>query len=112
MFHPGKVIRVFSYSDKGINSCDQSTQAFLEMWDENQMTFQVDPKIADKVKPGDFVLVDYSSGSMQYPMPRYIIIKVLSQEMGKETWKNYKEYLVKLKERNMPSQSRAQSYVG
>ena len=82
------------------------------MWDENQMTFQVDPKIADKIKHGDFVLVDYSSASMQYPIPRYVVIKVLSSEIGKEIWKDYKDYLVKLKERNVPAQSRAQSYVG
>lgn len=113
MFHPGKIMKVFSHQDKSIHSCDQSTQVYLEMWDENQMTLAVDPKISEKVKEGDFVLVDYSSVSPQYPIPRHTVIKVLSQELGKELWKDYKDYLVKLKEKAMPTAlpSRSPSYV-
>ncbi len=112
MLHPAKVIRVFSHSDKAIHSCDQTTQVMLEMWDENQMTFSVDPKISDKIKSGDFVIVDYSSMSPQYPIPRNTVVKVLSGDVGKEVWKDYKEYLVKLKEKSMPPQSRSPSYMG
>ena len=113
MFHPGKIMRVFSHTDKNIHSCDQSTQVFLEMWDENQMTLAVDGKIAEKVKAGDFVLVDYSSISPQYPIPRHTVVKVLSTDVGKEVWKDYKDYLVKLKEKSQPTAmpARAPSYV-
>ena len=113
MFHPGKVMKVYSHQDKAIHSCDQSTQVYLEMWDENQMTLAVDPKISEKIKEGDFVLVDYSSISSHYPIPRHTVVKVLSQDMGKELWKDYKDYLVKLKEKAMPTaqQVRTPSYV-
>lgn len=91
MYHPGRVIEVLSSKEKDIESAEETTQATLEMWDENIMTFLVAPKIADKIKEGDVVLVDYRLISEKVPAPRHVVIKILKGKKGKEVWNKYKE---------------------
>ena len=96
MYHPGKVIEVLS--KKNTISADSSVQAVLEMWDENVLTMLVDPKIAAKVKKGNFVLVDYRPQE-KVPAPRHVVVKVLSPAEGRRIWNRYKEFLATKKER-------------
>ncbi len=58
MYHPGKVLAVFSTKDKNVRG-ESNVQATLEMWDENVITFLVAPEIAESIKKGDIALVDY-----------------------------------------------------
>jgi len=97
MYHPGKVLEIFNSKDKSISSADESTQATLDMWDENIITFSVAPKLAGKIKKGDVALVDYRPISDSIGIPKHVIIKILSGNKGKELWSIYKDYLKKKK---------------
>jgi hypothetical protein len=105
MFHPGKVLKVFSPEDKDVHSADGSTQAMLLMWDENLLTLQVDPHIAEKIKEEDIVLADYSPVASNVPAPKMIITKILKGESAERAWKEYKEHFKKRKEK--PSSAQA-----
>lgn len=105
MFHPGKVLKVFSPDDKDVHSADGSTQAMLLMWDENLLTLQVDPHIAKKIKEDDIVLADYSPVASNVPAPKMIITKILKGENAERVWKEYKEHFKKRKEK--PSSAQA-----
>jgi len=67
------------------------------MWDENVLTFLVDPKIAAKIKKGDYVLVDYRPMD-KVPAPRHTIVKILKPDVGKRVWNSYKDFLQSKKE--------------
>ena len=114
MYHPGKVIEVFSNKDKNIDSNDDSTQAMLEMWDDNLITVLVDIKLNSKVKKDDIVLVDYRPMQTQ-PVPRLTIVKVLKGATAKRTWSIYRDHQNK-KRVAMPTAEKirppGQSYVG
>jgi hypothetical protein len=105
VFHPGKVLKVFSPEDKDVHSADGSTQAMLLMWDENLLTLQVDPHIASKIKEDDVVLADYSPVASNVPAPKMIITKILKGESAERLWKDYKEHFKKRKEK--PSSAQA-----
>lgn len=92
MFHPAKVTGIFRPKDKEVVSADDSTQAMVEMWDENVFTCVVEPKIALKLKPGDTVLVDYRPVSEKIPTPRQIISKIIYKKKASELWEQYTEY--------------------
>ena len=49
MYHPGKVLDVFNPKDKNIKCAEGTTQALIEMWDENMFTFLVAENIASKI---------------------------------------------------------------
>lgn len=101
MYHPGKVLEVFNSKDKNVKCAEGTTQAIVEMWDENMFTFLVAEKIADRIKQGDIALVDYRIVSEKIPIARQVIIKVLDKEKGKKVWKTYKEYHNKRKEEHI-----------
>lgn len=94
MYHPGKVVDIFSDRNKEIESAEATTQATVEMWDDNVLTFLVHPKLAGKLKAGDLVLVDYSPGgtSKAVPVPRNLIVKILRGKSGAHAWERYKEF--------------------
>lgn len=94
MYHPGKVIEIFSYRGREIESAEATTQAAVEMWDDNVLTFLVHPKLAGKLKEGDIVLVDYSpsGASKAVPVPRNLIVKILRGKSGARAWERYKEF--------------------
>ena len=62
MYHPAKVIEIFS-TGKDVKSSDTSIQVTLEMWDENILTFQINSKLGKIAKEGDIVIVDYNMRS-------------------------------------------------
>ncbi|MBU3897158.1 MAG: hypothetical protein KJ697_04490 [Nanoarchaeota archaeon] len=97
IFHPGKVIEVFSSGDKSIKSVNTSIQITLEMWDENILTFDISSKLGKTVKNNDIAIVDYSPKSDKLSLPKHEIVKILKGNKGKEMWKKYKEYLKKMK---------------
>ena len=96
-FHPGKILQILKPSSKNIISANASTQAVIEMWDENILTFTVAQKIASKAKKGDVVIVDYNPTSEKMQIPKTVITKILRGKIADETWKQYKEYLKKKK---------------
>jgi hypothetical protein len=92
LFHPGKVLRVFRATDKEIISSDSSTQALVQMWDENIVTVAIKNEIGDKVKESDIVLIDYAPSSPNIPVPKQVAVKILRGEIAKKTWKEYEEF--------------------
>ena len=113
MYHPGRVIEVFSTKDKNIDAVDETTQAMLEMWDDNLMTVLVEKQLSRKIKKDDVVLVDYRPMQSQ-PVPRMTVMKLLKGTVAKRTWSKYKEHHSKRKVTTTGIKSRPpkQSYVG
>jgi hypothetical protein len=121
MYHPGKVMEIFSSKDKNIKSADATTQALLEMWDENMITVLVESQISKDIKKGDIVLVDYRPMQTS-PTPKLTVTKILRGSSAKETWNIYRDHFRKQKNRPViqkvgaitPAQSQAseQHYVG
>lgn len=113
MYHPGKILKVFSKADKDIIAADASTQALLLMWDENVLTLLVDAKIAGKVKEGDVVLVDYRPlMGLSAPMPKQIVTKVIHGKKADALWKEYEQVRARQKQAAAAVSQRGQSYIG
>lgn len=111
-YHPGRVLEIFYPRDKEIESSDSSVQALVETWDENVITYSVDSRVADKLKVGDIVLIDYNPTSEQPFRPKMIVIKILKGEKAKKTWDTYKEYYKK-RPKSKPAQVPMQPpYIG
>ncbi len=92
MYHPGKVLEVFSPKDKkNVDSVDASTQAMLEMWDDNLITVLVEPQLDGKLKKDSIVLVDYRP-LPDKAVPRMSVVKVLRGDAAKATWSKYREH--------------------
>jgi len=110
MYHPGKIVEIFTPKHKHVESSDPVVQAMLEMWDENVITVAVEKKLVSSLKKDDVVLVDYTT-------PKLRVIKILREDIGKNTWRKYKEQFQKRKTEAVVAQSRLQgmqheSYVG
>ncbi|MBI5332185.1 MAG: hypothetical protein HZB65_01290 [Candidatus Aenigmarchaeota archaeon] len=110
MFHPGKVIEVFSPKHKKVQASDSTVQAMLDMWDENTLTVMVDKKLETGIRKDDIVLVDYTT-------PKLRVTKILRDEVAKSTWKQYKDHHQKRKQatamqRQPPLVMQQESYVG
>ncbi len=106
MYHPGKVLKVFSPSNKDVISSDLSTQALVEMWDENVFTVLVHDTLANSIKEGDIVLVDYPSPTPQNMRPKNVITKILKKDSAKDLWNRYKNYHKKRKNKKQATESR------
>ena len=91
MYHPGKVVEVFSPKDRNVESIDNTTQAMLEMWDDNLITVLVEPQLDGKLKKDSIVLVDYRPLADK-PVPRMTVVKILRGEVAKATWSKYKDH--------------------
>ena len=112
MYHPGRVLDIFSSKDKNIESVDNTTQAMLEMWDENLITVLVEPHLNEKIKKEDIVLVDYRPMSGR-PIPKMTVTKVLKSTAGKNIWSTYKDFFKKRKQPQTPvERAQKQHYVG
>jgi 23S rRNA U2552 (ribose-2'-O)-methylase RlmE/FtsJ len=97
IYHPGKVVEVFSPNGKDVFSDDAKVQATVEMWDENILTLNVAQNIAKEIKRDDVVLVDYSPISQKILAPKTIIVKILRGEKAEKIWKIYKQLYEKRK---------------
>lgn len=89
IYHPGKVLAVYGPSSKDIIGSDKSTQALIEMWDENIFTCDVDRVIAPKLNEGDVVLIDYNPMSAKLLVPKQLVTKILRGSTAKKTWEKY-----------------------
>ncbi len=110
MYHPGRVVEIFSPKSKGVQASDDLVQTMLEMWDENVITVTVDKKLVTILKKDDVVLVDYTS-------PKLRVIKILKEDLGKNTWKKYRDQFQKrrvdaVSMQKMQSMQQHESYVG
>ena len=93
---PGKVLEVLK-EGKDVESFDSTiVHCLVEAWDDNSIIAIVQPNLNEKVKKGDFVLLE-----MNAPVPgmtRFIIVKIIKGQVAKTVWKSFKEKLEKLKE--------------
>ena len=114
MYHPGKIVKILSTQDANIKSHDNTTQALIEMWDENVFTFLIDPQIAKDVKDGDIVLVDYTPLPHASHAPRHVVTKILRGKSASAVWDKYKKYYeTRKKTQKQPSVQPPQSeYFG
>ncbi len=95
MYHPGKVVAVFQHGRRNeVESADGTVQATVEMWDDNILTFSVHPKLKQKIRSGDMVLVDYTPVPVSKMMaaPRNLIVKILRDKSGERVWDKYREF--------------------
>jgi|SRR3989338_4117841 len=92
MYHPGKILKLFSPKDKEVLSADDNLHALIEMWDENIFTVLVDAKLASKIREGDVVIVDYYPISPQSQIPKRIVTKILRGKASEALWTTYKGY--------------------
>ena len=103
MFHVGTVVKVLGKNDKSVIASDYSTQALLEMWDENIITLTVDEKLAPEIREKDIVLVDYSPSILgSSTVPRHMISKILRGKTGEETLKAYEKFHRERKKQAVP----------
>lgn len=110
MYHPGKVLEVIRALDKDVVSSDASVQATVKMWDENVLTLLVAPKIASKLKSGQFVLVDYRPDpAHRPPTAAHVIVKIISGRKAEVVMAAYREMAERQKRQATPP---AQSYIG
>ena len=109
MYHPGKILAVINSASKEVLSSDTSSQAVLEMWDGNQLTFDVEKKISSKINEGDIVLVDYTQEPKdRLPLPRHLVVKVLKGKTGIKVWNAYKSYNATRRPKPQPSRPTAE----
>ncbi|MBI4052798.1 MAG: hypothetical protein HY394_02050 [Candidatus Diapherotrites archaeon] len=103
MFHVGTVVKVLGKNDKSVIAADYSTQALLEMWDENIITLTVDEKLVSEIKEKDIVLVDYSPSILgSNAVPKHTITKILRGKTGEETLKAYERFHRERKKQAVP----------
>ncbi|MCX6775756.1 MAG: hypothetical protein NT130_02830 [Candidatus Micrarchaeota archaeon] len=98
VYHPAKVLMVFTPGDKELESADKHTLAMIKTWDENLMILLVDEKIENIIKKDDTVLADYRPHE-NTPVPRQIITKILRGKMADATWKQFAEHFEEVKKR-------------
>jgi len=91
IYHPGKILAVYSPTSKDVAGADSSTQALVEMWDENIFTCDVEKAIAPKLKEGDIVLIDYNPVSPKLMIPKQSVTKILRGAIAKKTMERYAE---------------------
>ena len=91
IYHPGKILAVYSPTSKDVAGADSSTQALVEMWDENIFTCDVERSLAPKLKEGDVVLIDYNPVSPKLMIPKQSVTKILRGAIAKKTMERYAE---------------------
>lgn len=111
-YHVGKVLEIFYSKDRDIESSDSSVQALVETWDENVITYSVDPRLVNDLKVGDVVLIDYNPTSTQPFRPKMLIVKILKGEKAKKTWDSYKEYYKKRPRKRVKTPMPQPPYIG
>lgn len=90
MFQFGKVLKVFKADDKESESSDKSCHAVLKMWDEVIITALVQGALTDKIKVGDFAVVEIVPISQNLNRP--VIVKLVKGKSAEEAWKAYTDF--------------------
>jgi len=92
MYHIGKVIHILHPEEKGSKFADQTSQALVEMWDDNLIIFKINPMIAKDIKENDYVSVDYSPIAVGgAPVPKHEIFAIINESKGKKIVQKLKE---------------------
>ncbi len=113
IFHPARILEVYSPKDANVLSADSITLATIETWDGFQFTLPAEAEIAKDIKNGDIVLIDYTSKAPTAPIPRQIIVKVLRGDKAKKIWKLYSDYHKRKKSApKHPQQQATPGYFG
>ncbi len=87
MYHIGKVVKIYRKREK-----DLGVQATIEMWDENVLTLEVDPRVSKEITVGSFILADYRPISgMTVPAAKQLVTRVLDDADATEVWALYKQ---------------------
>lgn len=86
MYHLGRVLKIIGTTEDRVNSAENTIQAHLEMWDENQIIVLVHPALNSTIKEKDIVLVHYTQ-------PEAIVVRVFKSKEGKEMWEKFEEYV-------------------
>jgi hypothetical protein len=115
-FHPGKVMDIYTGSDKAIGAADSSVQAMIKMWDGHTLVINVDPKLKG-LKQGDIVLVDYyPSEKFKNPVPKILITKILRGDKARKIVNEYKDYFKRTrkmgKRQEGPAERVHEGYIG
>ena len=93
MYHLAIVRHVIASGTDGVVGSDATVQAALRMWDDNLLILGVDPKIAKKIRKGDYVLVDYTPVEADARNRKLIISKILPQTDGSKLWSEFQDEL-------------------
>lgn len=110
MYHVGKVIHIMSPEEKGSKFADQSSQALVEMWDDNMIIFKVNALIAKDIKENDYVSVDYSPIAVGgAPVPRHEIVAIVNEAKAKKVVQKLKE---KVEQKNPKKKQDDQEHQG
>lgn len=88
MYHLGKVLKIFDANSKEVISVDNSSQAYLEMWDGNKVIVLIHASLKNQLNLADFVLI-------RYAQPEPIVWRILKQKEGKDLWESMTTYLNK-----------------
>ena len=116
--HPGKIMDIYSPTDKSVLSSDTSIQAMVKMWDGNTLVINVAPGLKGKIKVGDIVLVDYyPSEKFNTPIPKIEVVKVLRAELAKRITEEYKDYFKRTRKmgkkfQDSPAEQPHERYIG
>lgn len=98
MFHVGKVLAVLGNDSRDAFSADSSVQATVQMWDENLVTVQVEHPLAEKIKEGDIVLIDYRPQQVGgQAVPKMTVAKILKGKTAEKVMSEYKQHFNKRK---------------
>ncbi|MEM4133719.1 MAG: hypothetical protein QXO35_00685 [Candidatus Micrarchaeia archaeon] len=102
IYHPGKVVAVYTSKSKDVISSGKDVQVLVEMWDDNLFTCDVSAAISDKINEEDVVLVDYSPISAKINVPKHLVVKILRGKTAEKTWDKYRSFYHKKKNENQP----------
>lgn len=98
MYHIGIVKNVLRPDKKsGIISSDNSTQAVIQMWDENLLIIGVEKKLVPKLKEGSYVIADYTPLTPESNNRKMVIVKILPKASGAKLWRDFEAEFAKKK---------------
>ena len=91
--HPGKVMDIYTGTDKSVISAGSGIQAMVRMWDGHTLVINVDSRLKTKLKVGDIILVDYyPSEKFERPVPKILVTKILRGDKARKIADEYKNY--------------------
>ena len=88
VYHPGRVLKVFPSHGK-----ETDTAATIRFWDSNLHTVKVHNGIAEKLREGNMVLVDYYPLSERLNRPKMVAMSIVDKKDETELWDHYQEFL-------------------
>ena len=107
---PDKPLKELKFPDD-----NQSTQAIIEVWDDNTVLAFVIPELIEKLKEGDIVIYQWISNPQNpQAMQAAWVVKILKGEQGVKAWKKFREQNKRNQDKNQnltPPEFLADSFV-